>query len=166
MDKKKEDRIIDEAFRILERRGDELAMDAMRNASLKIDLRKVQTFGAYLAGARAAFMLFTREWNASWPTRKERPYLEAEWRLILSSKKAMYEWLLRHTPIRYRNHVEDKRGHLVRVDAYFAEELTLIRAKDVSGTEHDEIVGEQNHIIDDDEKPDCRHHEGSEKPPD
>ena len=114
MNTKQEDKIIEQAREILERRQDERA-------------RILAMYASYYQGARdMGQKLMERLMTDSKPKGEEWVYLEAEWRLFMSSKRNC-QLFLDGTDIRYRNHERDKKGKLIRCEAYFTERLTLIR---------------------------------------
>ena len=116
MNTKQEDKIIEQAREILERRQDERARMFAVEHEVKISVQRLAM------GQK----LMERLMTDSKPKGEEWVYLEAEWRLFMSSKRNC-QLFLDGTEIRYRNHERDKKGKLIRCEAYFTERLTLIR---------------------------------------
>ena len=95
----------------------------------KVSLNNVIQYSAYIQGARMA-MLRYREWIETGKRGRkgeERIYLDAEYRLIISDLRHTALWLEGITAIYFRNHVRDKKGKLVSVEAYFGERVTTVR---------------------------------------
>ena len=117
MNKEQEDKIIAQAQDILERR---LAVET----DIKINLRNVMYYGAYLLGAQMAakdlipFVMQNYRGN-------DKVYIKAELDMITSSKRNMQLWL-DGTDMRYRNHKRDKKGKLKSVECYFVEQRNVI----------------------------------------
>lgn len=118
MTKEKEDQIIQQAQDILERR---LAVEK----PLKVDLHKIAHYSAYYQGLRdglyAAHSLLLHPIKG-----EERVYMEAEYRLYSSSLRNA-QLYSDGVPIRYRNWEKDKKGHVVKCEAYFAERVMVTR---------------------------------------
>lgn len=84
----------------------------------KIPLQKVQFYSCYMQGMRDAYMkLFPKLIAAS--KKSERPYLEAEYKLLTSCIDACYDYQKESYELRYRNHKRNKKGDLVSCEAYF-----------------------------------------------
>lgn len=127
MNTKQEDKIIEQARQILERRQDERAKLFAVEHDIKISVQRLAMYASYYQGARdMGQKLMERLITDSKPKGEEWVYLEAEWRLFMSSKRNC-QLFLDGTEIRYRNHERDKKGKLIRCEAYFTERLTLIR---------------------------------------
>lgn len=76
---------------------------------------------AYLLGARIALQKYN-EWpkGSSKAERDNKVYARAELDLFLSSNDAMKRFLSSDgKDIRYKNHVRDKKGRLIKCEAYF-----------------------------------------------
>ena len=110
MNTKQEDKIIEQAREILERRQDERARMFAVEHEVKISVQGQK--------------LMERLMTDSKPKGEEWVYLEAEWRLFMSSKRNC-QLFLDGTEIRYRNHERDKKGKLIRCEAYFVERHTI-----------------------------------------
>ncbi len=119
MNTKQEDKIIEQAREILERRQDERARMFAVEHEVKISVQRLAMYASYYQGARDMEQKLMKR-LMTWV------YLEAEWRLFMSSKRNC-QLFLDGTEIRYRNHERDKKGKLIRCEAYFTERLTLIR---------------------------------------
>lgn len=120
MTKEQEDKIIAQAQDILERR---MAVEK----DIKINLQNLVYYGAYYTGALAAVQKITPTLFASGrkPKGEDWIYLQAEWKLITSSKRNMQLWL-DGTEMRYRNHKHNKKGKLESVECYFVEYRNII----------------------------------------
>lgn len=95
----------------------------------KVSLNNVIQYSAYIQGARMA-MLRYREWIKQGKRGRkgeERIYLDAEYKLITSDLRHTALWLEGVKDIFYRNHVRDKKGKLVSVEAYFGERVAIVR---------------------------------------
>jgi hypothetical protein len=119
--KEQEDKIIAQAQDILERR---MAVEK----DIKINLQNLVYYGAYYMGALDAVRkifptLFT---SGRKPKGEDWIYLQAEWKLITSSKRNM-QLYLDGTEIRYRNHKHNRKGKLESVECYFVEYIQTIK---------------------------------------
>lgn len=110
---------------ILERNEDERAKRFAIENEVKIDLHKMVYYTAYYQGALMAAkeLMGYAKWNAKGD---DRIYRDAELALITQSKRTM-ELFMDGTPIRYRNHERDKKGKLVKCEAYFYTEKRVIQ---------------------------------------
>lgn len=125
MNTKQEDKIIEQARQILERRQDERARMFAVEHDIKINVQRLAMYASYYQGARdMGQKLMERLMTDSKPKGEEWVYLEAEWRLFMSSKRNC-QLFLDGTDIRYRNHERDKKGKLIRCEAYFVERHTI-----------------------------------------
>lgn len=95
----------------------------------KVNLRSIMQFSAYMQGARTAVMRYGEWIKQGKRGRKgeERIYLDAEYKLITSDLGHTALWLEGATSIYYRNHVMDKKGKLVSVEAYFGKRVTIVK---------------------------------------
>lgn len=95
----------------------------------KVNLRSIMQFSAYMQGARMAVLRYGEWIKHGQRGRKgeERIYLDAEYKLITSDLRHTALWLEGTTSIYYRNHVRDKKGKLVSVEAYFGERVIRVR---------------------------------------
>lgn len=120
-----EKKTIERALQILEAHGDERAKRFAVENEVKIDLHKMVFYAAYYQGALMAAKRLTPyiEWN---PRGDDRVYRDAELALITQSKRSM-ELFMDGTPVRYRNHERDKKGKLIKCEAYFYREQRLIQ---------------------------------------
>ena len=118
MTKEQEDKIIAQAKDILERR---MAVET----EIKIDLHKLVYYGAYYMGALSAASKLENYCKHNWRG-DDRFYLDAELRLITSSKRNMQLWL-DGTQIGFRNHKRDKKGKLESCECYFLEHKQVIQ---------------------------------------
>ena len=112
MKKKKEDKIIQQAQDILEKR-----MAVEKN--IKINLRKLVYYSAYYQGAlQTAEKLIPyvmKNWRGD-----DKVYIKAELDLMMSSKRNMQLWL-EDTLMYFRNRKRDKNGKLESCECYFVE---------------------------------------------
>ncbi len=77
-----------------------------------------------LQGARQMLLRLLDEYKITYKKKAgvdDAVYLKAEIDLILSSKDATRHFLCGDLRIHYRGHERDKKGRLVKVEAYFAE---------------------------------------------
>ena len=118
MTKEQEDKIVAQAQDILERR---MAVEK----ELKIDLHKLVNYGAYYLGALSAATKLGSYFKHNWRG-DDRIYLDAELRLITSSKRNMQLWL-DGTQMGFRNHVRDTKNKLKWCEAYFIEYKQVIQ---------------------------------------
>lgn len=118
MTREKEDKLIEQAQDILERR---LAVEK----PLKVNLQNLIHYSAYYQGLRKGL---TTALSIIQNPRKgeDRIYLEAEFRLCSSSLRNAQLWD-DGTPIRYRNWENDKKGKLTKAEAYFVERVTVTK---------------------------------------
>lgn len=118
MTREKEDKIIAQAQDILERR---MAVET----DIKIHLQNLVHYSAYYQGARKAadalIPFVMQNFRGD-----EKVYIKAELDLITSSLRNTQLWL-DGTQIRYRNWERDKKGKLIKCEAYFVERETITR---------------------------------------
>lgn len=121
MNKEQEDKIIAQAQDILERR---MAVEK----DIKVNLQHIAMYAAYYQGALMAVRKITDSHllNGNKPKKDDWTYLEAEWKLITSSKRNM-QLFLDGTEVRYRNHQHNKKGKLESVECYFVEHRNIIQ---------------------------------------
>ena len=118
MTKEQEDKIIAQAQDILERR---IAVEM----DIKINLKKVMYYGAYLSGAQMAAEKLIPYVMQNYRG-DDKVYIKAELDMITSSKRNMQLWL-DDTPMRYRNHQRNNKGKLESVECYFVEYRNVIQ---------------------------------------
>lgn len=118
-----EQKTIERALKILEAHEDERAKRFAVENEVKIDLHRVVFYAAYYQGALTAAktMMSYAQQNVKGD---DRVYRDAELTLITQSKRTI-ELFLDGTPIRYRNWERDKKGRLVKCEAYFYQEKVL-----------------------------------------
>lgn len=87
-----------------------------------MDERSVSYYGAYYGGALVAATKIAEEYVNRPCERGNKPYREAEIRLITSGKRQMQHYLDGVYRIHYRNHECNKKGQVVKCEAYFADE--------------------------------------------
>lgn len=120
-----EKKTIESALAILEAHDDERAKRFAVDNDVKIDLHKMVFYAAYYQGALMAarsVMSYALQ-NAKG---EDIVYRDAELALITQSKRTM-ELFMDGTQIRYRNHERDKKGRLIKCEAYFYKEQRIIQ---------------------------------------
>jgi hypothetical protein len=117
MTREQEDKIIAQAQDILERR---MAVEM----NIKINLKNVMYYGAYLLGAQMAAKKLIPYVMQNWRG-DDKVYIKAELDLIMASKRNMQLWL-DNTQMRYRNHKHNTKGKLESVECYFVEYRNVI----------------------------------------
>lgn len=117
MTKEQEDKIIQQAQDILERR-------MAAETDIKINLQNLLYYSAYYQGARIAAEKLIPYVMQNYRG-DDKVYIKAELGMITSSKRNMQLWL-DGTPMRYRNCKRNKNGKLESVDCYFVEYRTTV----------------------------------------
>lgn len=117
MTKEQEDKIIEQAQDILERR---IAVEK----DIKINLQNLLYYSAYYQGARIVAEKLIPYVMQNWRG-DDKVYIKAELDLIMASKRNMQLWL-DGTQMRYRNHKHNKKGKLESVECYFVEYRNVI----------------------------------------
>lgn len=109
-----------------DRKAKDMAAKMIDSGEIKeIPLQKVQFYSCYMQGMRDAYMkLFPR--LIAEAKKSERPYLEAEYKLLTSCIDACYDYQKDFYELRYRNHKRDKKGNLVSCEAYFVRRSTTL----------------------------------------
>jgi len=120
MTREQEEKIIRQAQDILERR---MAVEK----DIKINLQNLLQYSSYYQGAivvadRLAPYVMKNYRN------EDKIYIKAELDLMLSSKRNMQLWL-EGERVGYINHERDKKGKLIKVDAYFFENEKFVMKK-------------------------------------
>lgn len=123
-----EDRIINQAREILERREYERAKLFAVEHEIKINVQRLAMYASYYQGARMIGVKVLEGIQNRKPKGDDWVYLEAEWRLYTESVRNMQLYMDGYE-IRYRNHQKDKRGKLLRCEAYFVERRTVFTEK-------------------------------------
>lgn len=102
-----------------------IAIDKLNsNPEMKIPLSKIQFYAAYIRGLQSAYdVLFKRMIVLA--KRSEKPYLQAEYNLIMSNVNALYDYHTGKYNVRYRNHINDKKGKLIKCEAYMTKGVQL-----------------------------------------
>jgi hypothetical protein len=117
MTREQEDKIIEQAQGILERR-------MATETDIKINLQNVVYCGAYLLGAQMTANKLIPYVMQNYRG-DDKTYIKAELDLITSSKRNMQLWL-DDTPMRYRNHQRNNKGKLESCECYFVEYKNII----------------------------------------
>lgn len=109
-----------------DRKAKDMAAKMIDSGEIKeIPLQKIQFYSCYMQGMRDAYMkLFPR--LIAEAKKSERPYLEAEYKLLTSCIDACYDYQKDFYELRYRNHKRDKKGNLVSCEAYFVRRSTTL----------------------------------------
>lgn len=89
----------------------------------KLNMGKLNTYSAYLQGARAAMLAFCDEFPQIFRG-KEAVYNRAVVELATSSLRNTDLFLSKEYQIHFRNHVSNKKGKCVKCEAYFAKQVT------------------------------------------
>lgn len=101
-----------------------LASRLVDSGNIKVPIQKVQFYASYMQGMREAYLkLFPRIIASA--KKNDRPYLEAEYRLLSSCIDACYDYQQGTYEIHYKDHVHDKKGNVVKCTAYFVKKKTL-----------------------------------------
>lgn len=90
---------------------------------IKVNLLNIREYSAFLQGARR-MMCFWSEYE-SLPDNKV--FKDAIVKLITSDLRYMDMFLTQSHEMRFRKHQYDKKGKLVKVEAYFAEKVTIYK---------------------------------------
>lgn len=96
---------------------------AVSNVNLKIDLRRVQQYSAYLQGAMMAMDRIVKSFPQILKG-KDAPYNKAIIELAQSSLRNMDLFLTNEYEIRFRNHKNDRKGKCIECEAYFTRTVT------------------------------------------
>lgn len=91
-----------------------------------IDMRKLQTYSAYLQGARKAMEVMAKHFPQIFKG-KEAVYNKAEFELAISSLRAVDLFLSDEHEIHFRNHISNKQGKCVKCEAYFADRVSVTK---------------------------------------
>ncbi len=107
-------------------KDDEARSKAFELASdVRIPMQRLWFWTAYMKGLREAYeKMFDALLDVE--PKKQRPYIEAERNLCLSCYEACYDYHMGKYEIRYKDHVCDKKGKLVKCTAYFAQRKELL----------------------------------------
>ena len=102
------------------------ADEEMRLASeyeIKVNLLNIRDYSAYLQGARRMMCY----WSEYEPLIDNKAFKDAIVKLITSELRYMDMFLTESYEMRFKNHQYDKKGKLVKVEAYFAEKVTIYK---------------------------------------
>lgn len=102
------------------------ADEEMRLASeyeIKVNLLNIRDYSAYLQGARRMMCY----WSEYEPLIDNKAFKDAIVKLITSELRYMDMFLTGSYEMRFKNHQYDKKGKLVKVEAYFAEKVTIYK---------------------------------------
>lgn len=98
----------------------------LSSMDIKIDLRRLQDYSAYLQGARKAVMLMQNQFPEL-SKGKEAVYNKAILSLITNSLRNTDLWLSEEYEIRFRNHKRNKKDKLLSCEAYFGTVMSYIQ---------------------------------------
>lgn len=98
----------------------------LSSMDIKIDLRRLQDYSAYLQGARKAVMLMQKQFPEL-SKGKEAVYNKAILSLITNSLRNTDLWLSEKYEIRFRNHKRNKKDKLLSCEAYFGTVMSYIQ---------------------------------------
>lgn len=98
----------------------------LSSMDIKIDLRRLQDYSAYLQGARKAVMLMQKQFPEL-SKGKEAVYNKAILSLITNSLRNTDLWLSEEYEIRFRNHKRNKKDKLLSCEAYFGTVMSYIQ---------------------------------------
>lgn len=98
----------------------------LSSMDIKIDLRRLQDYSAYLQGARKAVMLMQKQFPEL-SKGKEAVYNKAILSLITNSLRNTDLWLSEEYEIRFRNHKRNKKDKLLSCEAYFGTIMSYIQ---------------------------------------
>lgn len=90
---------------------------------IKVNLLNVRDYSAFLQGARRAMCY----WSEYEHAQDNKVFKDAIVRLITSDLRYMGMFLTKSHEMRFKNHQYNKKGKLVKVEAYFAEKVTVYR---------------------------------------
>lgn len=93
---------------------------------IKLNMRKLVTYSAYLQGARMALLAFADEFPQIFKG-KEAVYNKAVVELATASLRNVDLFLSKEYEIHFRNHEHNKQGKCVKCEAYFAERVVVSR---------------------------------------
>lgn len=85
---------------------------------VQVDMNKLQQYSAYMQGARAGIVAITNQFPQLFKG-KDAAYNKALVKLVTSSLHDTENFLMKEYEIRFRNHVQDKKGKCVACEAYF-----------------------------------------------
>ena len=91
---------------------------------IPIDLRRVQTYSAYLRGAQAAISAFAAGFPQIFKG-KDAAYNKAFYRLVTSTLRNTDLFLSGEYEIRFRNFKSDRKGKCVECEAYFSRQVIV-----------------------------------------
>lgn len=98
----------------------------LASMDIKIDLRRLQEYSAYLQGARKAVMLMQKQFPELSKS-KDAVYNKAALSLITDSLRNTDLWLSEVYEMRFRNHKRNKKDKLLSCEAYFSTIVSYIQ---------------------------------------
>ena len=115
---KNDDELLQKAQELMERREG--------TREIKVNLRNIHYYSAYLQGARDAILKIQQDYFGSPKNKEDMVYANAVLKKITESLRNM-QLYLDGTEIRFRNHVQGKKKKCIKVEAYFCEYRQVIR---------------------------------------
>lgn len=121
-----DNRLLDKILRLIELLKDDDARTMAYELATdnKVPLHKLQFWTAYIQGMREAYERMFQNLFRFAP-KKEKPYIEAERNLCLSCYDACYDYHIGKYEIRYKDHIHDKKGKLIKCTAYFVKQAKV-----------------------------------------
>lgn len=107
----------------LERLVNNMEVSAACRSDMPLNLHNVMYYGAYYGGVLMA-LVFVRDNVVPSMKGEDRVYMEAVFELATKSKDNARRLLEREYEGHFRNHEKDKKGKVVKCEAYFAKCVT------------------------------------------
>lgn len=111
---------------ILERLVNNMEVSAACRLDIPLNLHNVKYYGAYYGDVLMA-LVFVRDNVVPMMKGEDRVYMEATFALATRSKDNARRLLEREYEVRFRNHEKDKKGKVVKCEAYFAKRVTTYK---------------------------------------
>lgn len=111
---------------VLERLVNNMEVSAACRLDMPLNLHNVMYYGAYYGGVLMA-MAFVRDNVVPIMKGEDRVYMEAVFDLVTKRKDNARRLLEGEYEVRFRNHEKDKRGKVVKCEAYFAKRVTTYK---------------------------------------
>lgn len=110
----------------LERIANNMEVGAACKMDIPLNLTNVLQFGAYYQGVLMT-LCFVRDNVIPMLKGEDKVYMEATFALATKSKDNARRLLEREYRVHFRNHEKDKRGKVVKCEAYFAKRVTTYK---------------------------------------
>lgn len=108
--------------RALERIANKMEARFACNIDIPLNIHNVVQYGAYYGGVLMALNFVREEFLPSMKG-DDKVYMEASLNLATESKDNARRFIERAHEVRYRNWVRDKKGKLVKCEAFFAKKV-------------------------------------------